>query len=155
MNKNALYAFLAILLYSVMNLVLEQKLSKFTHASILLYIWAIAVTLSFTVLIVLKLMGKEIHDPVLTMNPTVWRWVLLAGVLYFAGDLLMVAAYTNGANLFLVAGIVGLFPIVVSAMKILWVRYVTGSYEMANYWYITGYVLAFLAALCVAKGSVE
>ena len=72
---------------------------------------------------------------------------IVLGLIYTAGDYFFVSAYTNGGDVVTITCITVLIPVVASLMKFGITKHVP------NLWQVSGYLLAAVAVLLVAKGS--
>jgi len=141
--KIVLFAAMAVFLYALQNVLLEQKLANFNTAPILVYVYTAAFPLALVRFGYLKATGQSIRVP----SGMALAIALLAGVMLFFADLLYVGAYTSGGNLMTITTIVVLFPAFASLIRYFWVGGLPNRYQAA------GYILAALAVLLVAKGN--
>jgi drug/metabolite transporter (DMT)-like permease len=141
--KPVILAVSALILYSIQNVILEQKLAKYDAFGLLMYFYFAMLPLAIIGLGYKKIMNQPAPLP----EGSMIIFVLILGVVYFMADSCMVLAYTSGGSLITVATIIAMFPVVASAVKFAW----TGN--LPNIYQAIGYVLAFLAVIFVAKGS--
>lgn len=141
--KPVIMAVSALFLYSIQNVIMEQKLARYDAFGLLMYFYFAMLPMA-----ILSLGYKKMtNQPILLPEGSMIIFVLLLGVVYFVADSCLVGAYTNGGSLIVVATIIAMFPVVASAMKYVW----TG--KLPNLYQSIGYVLALLAVIFVAKGS--
>ena len=141
--KPVLFACLAMVFYAFQNVLIEQKLSRYSTVAILVFFYASLFPAALAAFFALKASGQQVAVP---SGAMMWATVGI-GTLYFFGDYFYIGAYTRGGNLFTVATIVALFPALASVMKYLW----TGV--LPNRYHVIGYVFAFAAVAFVAKGN--
>lgn len=139
-----LFAFVAMVLYAVANVVLEQKLARYNTLPLLACWYMVPAP------ILLSIVGywKVTERP--TGLPNGWMLVLAIsmGVLYLAADSFFVGAYTQGGNLLSVTSMTVLFPAMAIAIK----QVCVGG-TLPNRYQVAGYILAALAVVLTTKGS--
>ena len=141
--KPIIMAVSALLLYSIQNVILEQKLAKYDAFGLLMYFYFAMLPLAVLGLCYRKLMNQPAPLP----EGSMIVFVLILGAVYFVADSCMVGAYTSGGELITIATIIAMFPVVSSAIKYVW----TGN--LPNLYQSIGYILAFMAVVFVARGS--
>ena len=141
--RPVLLATAAMIIYAIQNVLLEQKLAKYSVFSLLTYFYLMMLPLTAGGWIYLKLTNQP------TPSPSGWAIVLamMTGMAYFLADSCYVGAYTNGGDIFTIAAIVVMFPALASAVRYFWVGGLPNVYQVA------GYLFAALAVLLVAKGN--
>lgn len=142
-KKPVVMAFCALVLYAFTNVALEQKLSKYSVFSLMTYFYLIMLPLSVGGWIFLKSTDKAVEAP----SGWMVALTMIVAVAYFAADSCFVGAYTHGGDLFTISSIVVLFPALATLVRYFWVG------GRPNIYQITGYILAAVAVLLVAKGS--
>lgn len=144
-TKAAFLALTAITLYAGQNIVLEQKLAKFSVPAILVFMYVVMLLLTAVRLGTMKVLNEAIALPI--GNREVMFYVLLCGVIYFLADYAFVGAYTVGGSVVLVSTIVALFPVLAALLKF----FFYGS--VPNWYQICGWVAAFIAVTLVVYGE--
>lgn len=142
--KPIVFVFLAVILYAFQNVLLEQKLSKFTASGLLVYFYLCMLPLAFFAVGYLKITGQEISLP----RGHFIALTLVGGIIYFLADFFYLSAYTSGGSVFTVTTIMMLFPLMASVVKFFWVGGVPNPCQ------IFGYIFGVLAVIFVVKGSV-
>jgi drug/metabolite transporter (DMT)-like permease len=116
--KTVTFSVIAMLLYALTNVLIEQKLSKLNNLTLIV---------SYTsVILILALIARQIvkTDDVSFNFPT-GNLLLIAlgvGILFTLADYLFIGAYTNGGNILTVTSIIALFPAVASLFKFLYLK---------------------------------
>ena len=141
--KPAITACIGVFLYAVLNVVMEQKLSKYSTANLLIYFYLVMLSIAFLQLRAEKLVGQAIIAP----HGSATVIVLLVGVAYFYADYFYLKAYNGGGSLLTITTIFIMFPVFASLIKYAWVR------ELPNPYQITAYIFAAAAILLTAKGN--
>jgi hypothetical protein len=142
-SRPVLYAFAAMWLYALQNVLLEVKLSKYSTMGLLVYWYFTLAPLALAGLGYLYLTGKNLVVPSRTDAPI----VIAVGAMFFVADLFYVGAYTSGGKLLAITTLVVLFPAIAQFIKFAWLG---GS---VNYYHLLGYILAALAVIFISKGS--
>jgi len=140
-----LYAFAAMCLYALQNVLLEVRLAKYSTLGLLVYWYFTLAPLALASVTYLYLTGHSLSLPTRADAPT----VVAVGVMFFVADLFYVGAYTSGGSLLAITTLVVLFPAIAQLIKMSWVG------GRVNYYHVAGYVLAALAVILIAKGSVR
>lgn len=143
MKKPVVFAVLALIFYAFQNVILEQKLSKYSTFAMLTYFYLAVFPLALAGLGYMKITKQPIIAPSGRMIVLVY----VVGLIYFFADSLYIGAYTHGGSALVVSTIVVLFPVMVSVVRHFWV----GGWP--NYYQIAGYILATLAVFLVVKGN--
>jgi drug/metabolite transporter (DMT)-like permease len=141
--KSVIFACLAVMLYAISNVIIEQKLSKFSTVSILLCSYPLFLLISLVWLNSQKLSGATTTWP----TRDLLLFVLLNAAFWFLADALFIGAYTNGGSLMTITTIVVMFPIFASLLKFLMTR------NPPSLWHIAGWILAAVAVILVTKGE--
>ncbi len=143
--KPVMYACLAMVLYSLQNVILEQKLAKYTNASLLFYFYIVMLPLTLALILSLRV----------TKQPIIWpsgTAILIAigvGAIYFFADYCFIGAYTNGGSLIMVMTIAMLFPVFASVIKYFWVG------RLPNFYQIISYFFAAVSIILLIKGNLK
>jgi drug/metabolite transporter (DMT)-like permease len=176
--KPVIVSVVALLFYALANYLIEQKFSKFNNLTIIACYSAVIFTMSSSVRLVTKastmtlsLAGNRIVAGLIITALICLLWfalklvvkpptspfdfpkgkelvgLIIVGVLFTFADYFYIMAYTLGGSLITVTSIIAMFPVVASLIKYIFIR------EVPNPWQIAGYVLAFCAILCIAKGE--
>ena len=143
-TRPVLYAFVAMCLYALQNVLLEVRLSKYSTLGLLVYWYFTLAPLALVGIGYLYLTGRNLALPSRLDVPI----VISVGVLFFVADLFYVGAYTSGGNLLAITTLVVLFPAIAQLIKFAWVG------GTMNYYHLVGYILAAIAILLIGKGSV-
>ena len=141
--KPALLAIAAMVLYASQNVMMEQKLSKFSTPALLTIMYAVMFPLVLARLATMKALGEEINFP---MGDALF-YALLSGAIYFIADYAFVGAYTNGGSVMLVSTIVVTFPVFAAIIKYVMYGHTPNMYQ------VVGSVLAFAAVFLVTFGE--
>jgi len=141
--KPIVFAFAAMIFYASQNVMLEQKLSKYTAIVTLVYFYLAMLPLALIGLSYLKIT----HQQVVVPSGSNILIALAVGAMFFFADTFYVSAYAAGGTLITVTTITLVFPAVASLMKYCWVS------GMPNRYQIIGYALAALGVITVIKGS--
>ena len=142
-SRPVLYAFIAMCLYALQNVLLEVRLSKYSTMGLLMYWYFTLAPLAVAGMGYLYLTGQHLTLPSRPDAPI----VVAVGVLFFVADLFYVSAYTSGGNLLAITTLVVLFPAIAQLIKFAWVG------GTMNYYHLIGYLLAALAIILIGKGS--
>lgn len=141
--KPVIYACMAVLLYALGNVVMEQRLKPFTQFAIMAYCYLPMIALTFGALTWKKFQGQTIAPP--TGGAIYFAGVI--AVVFFLADTFFFSAYTNNADSFTVSSIVLMFPAAASLMKYLW----TG--QTPNRYHLAAYVVAVVAVILAERGN--
>ena len=111
--RPVIYACLAVTLYAVTNVVIEQKLSKIHQIPILLC--------SYPLMLVLALawFGKMSVNGDNATIPSGWLLLIILGnaAVWFMADFLFIGAFSEGGSLFTITTIIMMFPVVAAIVK--------------------------------------
>jgi hypothetical protein len=143
LRRPLLYAFAAVWLYALQNVLLEVKLSKYSTMGLLVYWYFTLAPLALAGLGYLYLTRQTLVLPSRADAPL----VIAVGALFFVADLLYVGAYTSGGKLLAITTLVVLFPAIAQLIKFLWIG------GRMNYYHVAGYILAALAVILIGRGS--
>ncbi len=141
--KPILLALSAMIIYAIQNVIMEQKLSKYSVFPLLVYFYLAMLPMAVCGWFYLRFTNQSIFVP---SGPTILV-ALALGLMFFAADSCYVGAYTNGGSVIVVGTIVALFPAIASTVKYFW----KGS--LPNIYQILGYSFALLAVFLLAKGN--
>ena len=141
--KPVLLATIAMALYAIQNVIIEQKLSRFPVVTLLICCYVIMLPLALARYGMLRAAGDVAAFP----TGTLLALTLGAGVAYFFADYCYIAAYTTGGTLMSVTTVAITLPIFASIVKFAWARELPNGYQLA------GYALAVLAIALVGKGN--
>ena len=141
--KPIYHALISVVLYALHNVILEQKLSKYSTIILLIGFYSVMLPVAISHLYVLKSAGQSFLIP---NNKTILLIASLA-LVYFVADYFFMSAYTNGGDILTITTIVIMFPIFASIIKFFWVGGVPNLYQ------VSGYVLAVISVILVTKGS--
>lgn len=143
MSKPVIFSFLALACYSVTNVILQEKFSKFNNLT-LMCVYMVPI-------LVVAVIGRVVtktSDPSFDFPVGQDLAVLIGvGILFAIADYFYVGAYTNGGDLTTTTCIIAMLPVVASIIRYAWVGGIPNAYQ------ISGYFCALLAVLLVAKGS--
>ena len=141
--RQVVYACLAVILYALGNVIIEQRLKPFTQFGIMAYCYVPMVFMTFGALAFLKARGKAISFPT---GDALYAAGLIA-IVFFLADTFFFSAYTNNADAFTVSSIVLMFPAAASLMKFFW----TGS--VPNRYHLAAYAMAVVAVVLAEKAN--
>jgi len=143
LNRPVLYAFLAMWLYALQNVLLEVRLSKYSTMGLLVYWYFTLAPLALGGLAYLYYTGQHLAMPSRSDAPV----VIAVGAMFFVADLLYVGAYTSGGKLLAITTLVVLFPAIAQLIKFAWLG------GRPDYYHLAGYILAALGVVLIAKGG--
>ena len=141
--RPVLFAFIGMMLYALQSVVLEQKLSRYSTAGVLLCFYLAMLPLTLVWLAQMKLAGQ----PIMVPSGKMFLLAAAVGAMYFFADGFYIGAYTSGGSVFVITTVAVLFPVLASVIRYVWVG---GS---PNVYQVIGYFLAVAAVFLVAKGS--
>ena len=144
LNRPVIYAFLAMWLYALQNVIIEVKLSKYTTMALLLYWYLTLAPLAVASLWYMYITGQSIIMP----NRNDAMIAIAVGLMFFCADFFYIGAYTNGGSLLTVTTLVVMFPAIAQLIKFAWIG---GS---LNYYHMFGYLLAAIAVILIGRGSI-
>lgn len=142
-SKTVIYAFIAMWLYALQNVILEVRLARYSTIGLLVCWYFTLAPLGLATLGYLRFTGQTLSLPQRADMPM----VIAAGALFFVADLFYIGAYTNGGDLLAITTMLVLFPAIAQLIKFLWVG------GRMNWWHAAGYLLAAAAVLLISKGS--
>jgi hypothetical protein len=146
-NKTIIYAFIAMWLYALQNVVLEVRLAKYSTIGLLVCWYFTLAPLGLAALAWLRYTGQPLTLPARADL----GMVVAAGALFFVADLFYIGAYTgshaSGGGLLAITTMLVLFPAIAQIIKFAWVG------GRMNWWHAAGYLLAAVAVLLISKGS--
>src|ERR1043166_4437987 len=141
--KPILFTLVATACYAVCNVLLELKFSKL-NALTLMIIYASVILISA---VCIRQVVKT-NDPSFSFpTGTLLLLGIGLGLIYTTGDYFFVRAYNHGGDVITITCITVLIPVVASLIKFGITR------SLPNLWQVGGYVLAAVAVVLVAKGS--
>ncbi|KKT95073.1 MAG: hypothetical protein UW97_C0029G0002 [Parcubacteria group bacterium GW2011_GWA2_45_15] len=143
--RGAIYATIAVVLFSFLNVALEQKLMKYNAAALMVCFYAVMVPLAFTRVGFVRITEGSVAFP----TGTLLIIAFVFGVVYFFADFSYISAFTAaGASVMTVTTILMMTPVFSSLVK----YFYTGG-GLPNSYQIAGYILAVVAILLVSKGG--
>jgi hypothetical protein len=142
-SRPVLYAFAAICLYALQNVLLEVRLSRYSTMGLLVYWYFTLAPLALAGLGYLYLTGGHVSLPTRTDAPL----AIAVGAMFFIADIFYVGAYTAGGSLLAISTLAILVPVIGQVIKLVWVG------GTLNYYHVAGYVLAALAVILIGKGT--
>lgn len=143
--RGAIYATIAVVLFSFLNVALEQKLTKYNAAVLMICFYVVMVPLAFARVGFVRITEGSVVFP----TGALLVFVFLFGIVYFCADFSYISAFTAaGANVMTVTTILMLTPVFSSLVK----YFYTGG-GLPNGYQIAGYILAVGAILLVSKGG--
>lgn len=138
-----LYTVLALILYSLTSVAVEQKLAKFSTFTLVLLFTLPFIPLSLLFLGAQKAGGQAIAFPAGT-----FLWIVFGlGAIYFLADYFYLGAFTGGGDAVTIATIIVLAPVTTGIIKYLWV----GGYPTV--YRVLAYALAAASVLLVTIGQ--
>ncbi|MFW0838113.1 MAG: EamA family transporter [Candidatus Komeilibacteria bacterium] len=141
--KTVILATAGMILYALQSFLLEAKLSKYTTASLMVYLYIAMLPLAL--LSIGYMMWSK--QPIVAPSGNALLLVIGIGIMYFLADYLYFSAYTSGGNLYVIATIAAMFPIFASLIKFAVTK------EPPNVYQIGAYVLAFCSVLLITKSG--
>jgi drug/metabolite transporter (DMT)-like permease len=140
--KPVLLALAGMSIYAVTGVVIEQRLEKFTTASLVLLF-----TLPMVPIAALWLAYQKTHGGIVFPKGWALALTLILGAVYFFGDYFYLGAFTSGGNVLVISTIAIMAPVLTAIIRNVWV----GGWP--NAWQIGGYALAACAVLLLAHGN--
>jgi drug/metabolite transporter (DMT)-like permease len=141
--KQVIYVSLAVILYALGNVMIEQRLKPFTQFGIMAFSYVPMLVMTFGALAVLRVQARQISFP--TGDALYVAGII--GIVFFVADTFFFSAYNNNADAFTVSSIVLMFPAATSLMKFFW----DGS--LPNRYHVTAYAVAVVAVVLAEKGN--
>lgn len=141
--KPLVYACMAVLLYALGNVVMEQKLKAYTQFGTMMYCYVPMILLTVCALGWKKMQAQPISLP----SGEGLFFAGMIAVVFFLADTFFFSAYSNNADSFTVSGIVLMFPAAASLMKYFW----TG--QTPNRYHIAAYLVAIVAVVLAERGN--
>jgi hypothetical protein len=142
-DRVTVYAFVAMWLYSLQNVLIEVRLAKYTALGLMVY-W-------YFTLAPLALLGIAwmywTHQQVKMPGWSDGGVAIAIGTMFFIADYFYISAYTSGGKLMAITTLTVMVPIMAQLIKMVWVG---GSF---NRYHLLGYVLAALAVVLINKGN--
>ncbi|MFW0862742.1 MAG: EamA family transporter [Candidatus Komeilibacteria bacterium] len=141
--KTILLATGGMLLYALQSFLFENRLSKYTTPTLMVYLY-----LAMLPLALLSVGYMSFHkQPIVAPSGNAILLVVAIGVMYFVADYLYFTAYTSGGNLYVIATIAAMFPVFASIIKFV------ATKEPPNLYQLGAYILALCSVLLVSKGN--
>ncbi len=134
---------MAVVLYALGNVLIEQKLKSFTQFGIMAFTYVPMVFMTAAALGILKARHQTIAFP----NGNAIYFAGAIAVVFFVADSFFFSAYTNNADAFTVSSIVLMFPAAASAFK----YFFTG--KLPNRYHLAAYAVAVAAVVLAEKGN--
>ena len=143
--KPVVYATITVMLFSIVNVALEQKLAKYNAAALMICFYAVMVPIAFARVGFQRI----IEGPVAFPTGATLVFAIAIGIIYFAADFSYISAFTAaGGDVMTITTIMMMVPISSSLVKYLY----TGG-ALPNGFQMAGYVLAAAAVYLVSKGN--
>ena len=142
-DRVTVYAFVAMWLYSLQNVLIEVRLAKYTALGLMVY-WYF--TLAPLALLGIGWMYWS-HQPIKMPGWSDGGVAIAIGTMFFIADYFYISAYTSGGKLMAITTLTVMVPIMAQLIKVLWVG---GGF---NRYHVIGYVLAALAVILINKGN--
>lgn len=143
--RGAIYATIAVVLFSFLNVALEQKLSKYNAAALMLCFYVVMVPLAFARVGFVRITDGSVAFP----TGVLLAFVFLFGAVYFVADFSYISAFTSaGADVMTVTTILMMTPVFSSLVK-----YVYTGGGLPNVSQVIGYLLTIAAIYFVGRGS--
>ncbi len=142
--KPVIFSIVATLCYAFCNVLIERYLVKYNNLTIVICYTAVILFLTLFA----RQIIKTTDDPSFDFPTGDAAWIILGvGLLYTVADYCYIGAYTGGGSLITITSIISMFPIFASLIKFLFTK------DLPNIWQLSGYAVAVIAILLVAKGS--
>ena len=144
--KPVIFSIFAMVFYAVSNVLLESKLSKYNTFTLMISY--------LSVILFISILGRfliKTNDGLIFEFPTGWQLLLVIalGVIMFAADAFYIGAYTVGrGSIMTITCITVMFPVFAALIKFVINR------DLPNMWQISGFALAAMAIMLVAKGNI-
>jgi hypothetical protein len=142
-DRVTVYAFIAMALYALQNVLLEVRLAKYSALGLMVY-WYF--TLAPLALLGIGAMYLS-HQPVKMPSFADGGIAIAIGIMFFVADYFYISAYTGGGKLMAITTLTVMVPIIAQLIKMAWAG---GSF---NRYHVIGYVLAAAAVLLINKGN--
>jgi drug/metabolite transporter (DMT)-like permease len=142
--KSSLYTLMALVFFTVFGIMMETKMSKFTHSAIMACIYAMTLPMAIFVTWTLRAYGQPVTIPI------GWELAPLLiglGIAYFFGDFFYIGAFTSGGSAVSVTTIITLLP--VSTAMAMWI--ISGN--TPNWYQIGSFFFAAIAVALAIKGN--
>src|SRR5262249_4662183 len=134
---------MAVILYALGNVMIEQKLKTFTQFGIMAFTYVPMGLMTAAALGILKARQRTLAFP---SGNAIYGAGAIA-IVFFVADTFFFSAYTNNADAFTVSSIVLMFPAAASAFKYFWTGAVPNRYHLA------AYAVAIVAVILAEKGN--
>lgn len=143
--KPILLALAGMAIYSLTGVIIEQRLEKFSTASLVLLFTAPMVPIALLWLAAQKAQGQAVAFP----KGGLLVLTLVLGALYFFGDYFYLGAFTAGGHALVISTIAIMAPVLTAIVRNLWVGGWPNGYQ------IGGYLLAASAVMLLAYGNMK
>lgn len=143
--KPILLALAGMTIYSLTGVIIEQKLEKFSTASLVLLFTAPMVPIAILWLIAQRAQGQTVSFP----TGGLLALTLVLGAIYFFGDYFYLGAFTSGGNVLVISTIAIMSPVLTALLRHFWVGGWPNGYQ------IGGYLLAASGVLLLAVGNMR
>ncbi|HEX6463674.1 MAG TPA: hypothetical protein VFZ98_04450 [Vicinamibacterales bacterium] len=142
-DRVTVYAFVAMWLYALQNVLIEVRLAKYTALGLLVYWYFTLAPLALGGLAWMYLSHQTVKMP---------GWsdagvAIAIGTMFFVADFFYVSAYTQGGSLMAITTLAVMVPIIAQLLKMAWIG---GSF---NRYHLIGYLFAAAAVLLINKGN--
>jgi len=145
--KPIILGLIAVILYGLGNVLLEQKLFKFHNLTILAVAFPVMLVFTFIFRQILAANSTDVSLKFPTTGYDWWMFVFFGAVIFLA-NYCYTGAFTSGGNLLVISSLLILTPVTAVAFRTFWVR------EMPNFYHISAFVFAAIAVFLAAKGNV-
>ena len=143
--RAVIYATVAVLLFSFLNVALEQKLVKYNAAALMVCFYAVMVPLAVARVGFVRFTEGSVAFP----TGALLVFAFLFGVVYFFADFSYISAFTAaGGSVMTVTTILMMTPVFSSLVK----YFYTGG-GLPNRYQVAGYILAVAAVYVVGQGN--
>lgn len=140
--KSILFSIVAVFLYSMSNVILELRLSKYQTLTTLVLTGGVLCLSAFLVRLFVKGDDPSFAFP----TDSGLLWAIAACLIFAVADWFYISAYTSGGDLLTITSIVIFFPMVAATIKLA----ITGHYP--NLWQVAGWGVMVCGVLLMAKG---
>ncbi len=141
--KPILLALAGMTIYSLTGVIIEQKLERFSTASLVLLFTAPMVPIAILWLLAQRAQGQAVAFP----KGELLVLTLVLGAIYFFGDYFYLGAFTSGGNVLVISTIAIMSPVLTALVRHFWVGGWPNGYQ------IGGYLLAASGVLLLAFGN--
>lgn len=144
--KPYIFGMIAVTLYGISNVVLEQKFSKLNSLTLLFCQVTITLVLISAFYLTIR---KSTNNPTLALptGTNIWIWIISFSAIVCCANLAFIGSFTSGGRAITISLLLLLCPVVAAITDAIW----TG--RPPTRWHIVSYILAALAVASTIKGN--